>query len=77
MPNQSSVACRRRQNAEYRALGPGGGGFDAATFDDVGNDLEPEQTLPCQNKTGIYFAPVYSLIACQMHRQHLKRLVSE
>ena len=29
------MARRRRQNAEYRALGPGGGGFNAAAFDDV------------------------------------------
>lgn len=27
--------CRRRQNAEYRALGPGGGGFNAAAFDEA------------------------------------------
>ena len=29
------MARRRRQNAEYKALGPGGGGFNAAAFDEV------------------------------------------
>ena len=39
------MACRRRQNAEYRALGPGGGGFNAATFDDVRTDHIPSPAL--------------------------------
>lgn len=27
--------CRRRQNADYRRLGPGGGGFNAAGYEEV------------------------------------------
>ena len=30
-----SGVCRRRENADYRRLGPGGGGFNAAGYDDI------------------------------------------
>ena len=63
------VACRRRQNAEYRALGPGGGGFNAAAFDDVNHY---SLSLTRTGHKSVSFVCLLKVQACQQLRADLR-----